>query len=74
MLVQPQQATTVCELDLVQRAIRSCKRAQALGSNNDGRTAHEPVNLTLDREHAHVTGHSQIRDHRPRPAPSGQTL
>jgi hypothetical protein len=30
MLVQPQQAATVCELDLVQHAIRSWKRAQTL--------------------------------------------
>jgi hypothetical protein len=28
--VQPQQAATVCELDLVQHAIRSWKRAQTL--------------------------------------------
>ena len=33
MLVQPQQAATVCELDLVQHAIRSWKRAQTLDSN-----------------------------------------
>ena len=30
ILVQPQQAATVCELDLVQHAIRSSKRAQTL--------------------------------------------
>jgi hypothetical protein len=33
MLVQPQQAATVCELDLVQHAIRSSKRAQTLDPN-----------------------------------------
>jgi hypothetical protein len=36
MLVPPQQAATVCELDLVQRvqrAIRSGKRAQTLDPN-----------------------------------------
>jgi hypothetical protein len=32
MLVQPQQAAIVCELDLVQHAIRSWKRAQTLDS------------------------------------------
>ena len=32
MLVQPQKAATVCELDLVQHAIRSWKRAQTLDS------------------------------------------
>jgi hypothetical protein len=33
MLVQLQQAATVCELDLVQHAIRSWKRAQTLDPN-----------------------------------------
>ena len=33
MLVQPQQAATVCELDLVQHAIGSWKRAQTLDPN-----------------------------------------
>jgi len=33
MLVQQQQAATVCELDLVQHAIRSWKRAQTLDPN-----------------------------------------
>src|SRR5262245_54210006 len=33
MLVQPQQAATVCELDLVQHAIESSKRAQTLDPN-----------------------------------------
>jgi hypothetical protein len=33
MLAQPQQAATVCELDLVQHAIRSWKRAQTLDPN-----------------------------------------
>ena len=56
MLVQPQQAATVCELDLVQHAIRSWKRAQTLDSTNGRRTAYEPLNLTLDLEYAHVSG------------------
>jgi hypothetical protein len=58
MLVQPQQAATVCELDLMQHAIRSCKRAQPWIRNNDRRTPHEPLKLTLDCEHAHVNGRS----------------
>jgi len=58
MLVQPQQAATVCELDLVQHAIRSSKRAQTLDPNQRPENCHEPVNLTLDFEHAHVSGHS----------------
>jgi hypothetical protein len=33
MLVQPQQAATVCEFDLVQHAIGSSKRAQTLDPN-----------------------------------------
>ena len=33
MLVQPQQTATVCELDLVQHAIGSWKRAQTLDPN-----------------------------------------
>jgi hypothetical protein len=59
MLVQPQQAATACELDLVQHAIRSWKRAQTLDPNQRRRTAHQPLNPTLDLEHAHVSGHSQ---------------
>jgi hypothetical protein len=56
-LVQPQQAATVCELDLVQHAIRSWKRAQTLDPNQPPENCHELLNLTLDREHAHVSGH-----------------
>jgi hypothetical protein len=49
MLVQSQQAATVCELDLVQHAIRSWKnRLRPWIPNNGRRTAHEPLNLTLD--------------------------
>src|SRR5215831_5952469 len=44
MLVQPQQAATGCELDLVQHALRSWKRAQTLDPNQpsggQGMTAH----------------------------------
>ena len=58
MLVQPQQAATVCELDLVQHAIGSSKRAQILDPNQSPEDSHEPLNLTLDLEYAHVSGHS----------------
>ena len=58
MLVQPQQAATVCELDLVQHVIRSRERAQTLDPElTAGELAHEPLNLTLDLEHAHVSDH-----------------
>ena len=56
MLVQPQQAATVCELDLVQYIIRSSERAQTLDPNQPPENSHEPLNLTLDREYAHVSG------------------
>jgi hypothetical protein len=56
MLVQPQQAATVCEFDLVQHVIRSRERAQTLDPKlTAGELAHEPLNLTLDLEHAHVS-------------------
>ena len=58
MLVQPQQAATVCELDPVQHTIGSSKRAQTLDSNQSPENSHEPLNLTLDLEHAHVSGRS----------------
>jgi hypothetical protein len=58
MLVQPLQAATVCELDLVQHAIRSWKRAQTLDPRQPPDNCHEPLNRTLDAEHAHVSGHS----------------
>jgi hypothetical protein len=57
MLVQPQQAATVCALDLVQHAIRSCKRAQTLDpKTTTGELPMNPLNLTLDCERAHVSG------------------
>ena len=56
MLVQPQQAATVCELDPVQHTIGSSKRAQTLDPNQPPENSHEPLNLTLDLEHAHVSG------------------
>ena len=56
MLVQPQQAATVCELDLVPHTIGSSKRAQILDPNQPPENSHEPLNLTLDLEHAHVSG------------------
>ena len=59
MLVQPQQAATVCELDMVPHAIGSSKRAQSLDPNQPPENSHEPLNLTLDLEYAHVSGRSQ---------------
>jgi hypothetical protein len=56
MLVQPQQAATVCELDLAQHTIGSSKRAQTLDPNQPPENSHEPLNLTLDLKHAHVSG------------------
>ena len=55
MLVQPQQAATVCELDLVQHAIGSSERAQTLDPNRSPEDSHEPLSLTLDLEYAHVS-------------------
>ena len=57
MLVQPQPTATVCELDLVRHAIRSSRRAQTLDPNQPPEKSHEPLNLTLDLEYAHVSGH-----------------
>src|SRR4051794_22246688 len=54
MLVQPQQAATVCEFDLVPHTIGSLERAQTLYPNPRPESSHEPLNLTLDLEHAHV--------------------
>src|SRR3954452_22916302 len=62
MLVQPLQAATVCEFDLVQHAIRSWKRAQTLDPRQPPDNCHEPLNRTLDGEHAHVSSHSPDRD------------
>jgi hypothetical protein len=56
MLVQPQQAATVCELDLVPHPIGSSKRAQTLDPNQPPENSHEPLKLTLDLEYAHVSG------------------
>src|SRR3954451_16686309 len=58
MLVQPQQAATVCELDPVQHTIGSAKRAQTLDPNQPPENSYDPLNLTLDLEYAHVSGHS----------------
>src|SRR3954463_8782575 len=55
MLVQPQQAATVCELDLVQHTIGSLERAQTLDSNQRTENSYDPLNLTLDLEYAHVS-------------------
>jgi hypothetical protein len=58
MLVQPQQAATVCEFDLVQHTIGSLEWAQTLDPNPPPENSHEPLNLTLDLEYAHVNRHS----------------
>jgi len=59
MLVQPQQAATVCEFDLVQDVIGSSERAQTLDPNPQPGSSHEPLNLTLDLEYAPVNGRSR---------------
>jgi hypothetical protein len=63
MLVQPQQAATVCELDLVLHTIGSSKRAQTLDPNQRPENSHEPLNLTLDLEYAHVSGFRLSLEH-----------
>src|SRR3982750_4836362 len=62
MLVQPQQAATVCELDLVLHTIGLSKRAQTLDPNQRPENSHEPLNLTLDLEYAHVSCHFSGRE------------
>src|SRR3954469_14287764 len=59
MLVQPQPAATVCEFDLVPHTIGSLERAQTLDPNPRPESSHEPLNLTLDLEHAHVNDRSR---------------
>src|SRR3954466_16324884 len=76
MLVQPQQAATVCELDPVQHTIGSSKRAQTLDPNQPPESSYDPLNLTLDLEHAHVSGHSlptSVDDSEPTVAPPART-
>src|SRR4029079_2685964 len=55
MVVQPQQAATVCEFDPVQHTIGSLERAQTLDPNPRPENSHGPLNLTLDLKHAHVS-------------------
>jgi hypothetical protein len=45
----------------VQHTIRSSKRAQTLDPNQRPENSHEPLNLTLDLEHAHVSCYSAPR-------------
>src|SRR3954452_1225544 len=59
MLVQPQQAATVCEFDPVPHTIGSLERAQTLDPNPRPENSHGPLNLTLDLEHAHVSDRSR---------------
>src|SRR3954453_20900389 len=66
MLVQPQQAATVCEFDLVRHTIGSLERAQTLDPNPRPESSHEPLNLTLDLEYAHVNG-DLFRSDAPKP-------
>ena len=59
MLVQPPQAATVCELDLVPHTHQVIEAGSDPGSQPTcWSTSHEPLNLTLDLEHAHVSGPS----------------
>ena len=60
MLVQPQQAATVCEFDPVPHITGSLERAQTLDPNPQPGSSHEPLELTLDLEHAHVNGRWNI--------------
>ena len=60
MLVQPQPAATVCELDLVLHTIGLSKRAQTLDPNQPPENSHEPLNLTLDLEYVHVRRFSEL--------------
>jgi hypothetical protein len=60
MLVQPQQAATVCEFDPVRHVIGSLERAQTLDPNPRPESSHEPLNRTLDLEHAHVKRFSEL--------------
>jgi len=62
MLVQPQHAATVCELDLVQLRHRVMETGSDLGSEPSPENSHEPINRPLDLEHAHVSGHSRGQD------------
>jgi len=55
MLVQPQHAATVCELDLVRHASGQETGSGLNPNTNSRRTAHEPLNPTLDFNHAHVS-------------------
>src|SRR4051812_28532558 len=71
MLVQPQQAATVCEFDLVPHVIGSLERAQTLDPNPRPESSHEPLNLTLDLEYAHVRIAVGARPAAHRPGPSG---
>ena len=68
MLVQPQQAATVCELDPVQHTIGSLERAQTLDPNPRPESSHGPLNLTLDLEYAHVSGHLSRKAQQPKPS------
>jgi hypothetical protein len=55
--VQPQQTATVPELDRVQHDIGSWNGLRPWIRTNSRRTAHESLNLSLDCERAHVSGH-----------------
>jgi hypothetical protein len=47
----------------VQHAIGSWKRAQTLDPNQRPENSLQPLNLTLDLEHAHVSGHLLLEDY-----------
>jgi hypothetical protein len=61
MLVQPQQAATVCELDLVRARHQVMETGSDLGSETTaGGLPMNPWNLTLDLEHAHVSSRCAV--------------
>jgi hypothetical protein len=71
MLVQPQQAATVCEFDLVQHAIRLWQQAQPWIRINGQSTAHEPLNLTLDVEQLSFVSPNGLAEAVPLPSLTG---
>jgi hypothetical protein len=54
---RPAQAAIRTELGAIFVSLELSRKAW----NNDRRTAHGPLNLALDCEHAHVRGHSFAR-------------
>jgi hypothetical protein len=61
MLVQPQQAATYVSLIWCSTPSGHGDGLRPWIRTNGRRTAHESLNLTLDLEHAHVSGHPLSR-------------